>query len=188
MIVVTLKNGKKIAMAFCHPIAFKASGTGPILEAKGYRKTICELYEVGEVKGDRKFLCSATIRWPYEMISSKGLENGKERDYLTANHKFKREHGPKELMRLQTLAKAVRKLTESDDPKKPNPIVAELGWGLSVDDKEKIFDTYLMRKLHDGGPFLGGSGSASSPNPMSERVPLLLTQGNVKDGTLQTIH
>ncbi len=133
MLVATLKDDRKIAIAFCHPEGHRARGKGLILETSPYRKTICELFEVTDVKAERKWLCSATKKWNFPK-----------------NHKFKKDHGPKELMRLETLAKAVDKIGET----------------LSKDDKEKIFDTYLMRRYHGGGPHLGGMNGNSAPTQL----------------------
>ena len=144
MLVAKLQDNRMIAIAFCHPEGHRAKGKGPILDAVPYRKTICELYEVTEVPLERTFLCSATKRWNFEK-----------------NHKFKKDHGPKELMRLETLAKAVNKMGEA----------------FSRDDKEKIFDTYLMRRFHEGGPHLGGGNGSAAP------VHLLLDSLHMMDMT-----
>lgn len=162
MLVTTITNNKKIAIDFCHPAGHRAKGSGMIMDTFPYRKTICELYEVNPKDSrERQFLTSATIRWPWEVVETKGIMNGKEMTHFTVRAAFKKGKGPKELMRLATLAKAVDKLVGK----------------LSKDDKEKLFNAYFLRGMNMNVV----APPENQNNPMSENLivpPKLLMSQN----------
>lgn len=140
MLIATLKD-RKIAISFCHPKIKVMVESHDLIDQKGdpiliesgdiMRKTICELFEVElgakDTRG-RKWLCSKTKEWKFKN-----------------DHKFSIGKGPKEILRLETLAGAVAKVS-----------------GLTKEDKEIIFDTYLNRFLPTGGSTPVESNGSSS--------------------------